>query len=211
MNDPIGTAWQVFVSHDRQVQAPPHLESRIMAATVHRPEPAGATGVVAFAFALAAAIAVAVAAWPVRDAVPPAPLAVQPPLVAAFPAPIAPDRPGPPAQIAPPPEITGHWSAMYEDLPVMLVVLDGMNTPQGEPRSDAHEGLSEVLDHTRERRQAEEPPDALAQSSGRHQANAPDTLGTLEEQHLRHAAAERVAHDVRPFDSSGAKPERDEV
>ena len=131
MNDPIGTAWQIFVSHDRQVQAPPHLESRIMAATAHRTEPAAATGVVAFAFALAAAIAVAVAAWPVRDAVPPAPLAVQPPLVAAFPAPIAPDRPGPPAHIAPPPEITGHWSAMYED-PVMLMVLDAMTPPQGE-------------------------------------------------------------------------------
>ena len=58
--------------------------------------------------------------------------AVQLPLVAAFPAPIAPDRPGPPAQIAPPPDkITGHWSAMYED-PVMLMVLDAMNTPQGE-------------------------------------------------------------------------------
>ena len=68
MNDPIGTAWQVFVSHDRQVQAPPHLESRIMAATAHRPEPAAATGVVAFAFALAAAIAVALAdrGFPVR-------------------------------------------------------------------------------------------------------------------------------------------------
>jgi hypothetical protein len=133
MNDPIGTAWQIFVSHDRQVQAPPHLESRIMAATAHRPEPAVATGVVAFAFALAAAIVLAVAAWPVRDAAPPAPLAVQPPLIAAFPASIAPDRPGRRAPVAPPPEITSHRFAMYQDLPVMLMVLDAMNTLQSEP------------------------------------------------------------------------------
>jgi hypothetical protein len=119
MNDPIDTAWQIFVSHDRQVQAPPHLESRIMAATAHRPEPAAATGVMVLAFALAAAVVLAVAVWPVRDAAPPLPLAVPPPLVAAFP--------------APPPEITAHAFTMYQDLPVMLLVLDAMNTPEGEP------------------------------------------------------------------------------
>jgi hypothetical protein len=133
MNDPVGTAWQIFVSHDRQLQAPPHLESRIMAATAHQPGPAASTGAVGFAFALAAAIALAVAAWPVRHAALPAPLAVQPLLIAAFPAPIAPDRPGPPAPIARSAEITAHWSAMYQDLPVMLMVLDAMNTPQREP------------------------------------------------------------------------------
>jgi hypothetical protein len=133
MNDPIDTAWQIFVSHDRQVQAPPHLESRIMAATAHRPEPAAATGVMVLAFALAAAVVLAVAVWPVRDAAPPLPLAVPPPLVAAFPAPITPDRPGRPAPVAPPPEITAHAFTMYQDLPVMLLVLDAMNTPEGEP------------------------------------------------------------------------------
>lgn len=75
----------------------------------------------------------------------------------------------------------------------------------------SHEGLAEMLDDARERRQTEPESDTLAETAGGDEHEPPDPLGTLEEQHLRNAAPEGVTHDVCLLQADSFDPRGDDV
>jgi hypothetical protein len=96
----------------------------------------------------------------------------------------------------------------------LLDLLSGYPSPgpaERQVRSKGHERLAEILDDPGERREAEPSADPLAETAGGDENEPSDPLGTLEEEHLCNAPAERVTHDVGLLQADGLDPPSDDV
>src|SRR6185436_11117558 len=74
-----------------------------------------------------------------------------------------------------------------------------------------HEGLSQMFDDTRQGREPKPPAHRFAETARCDEDEPPDSLRTLEQEHLRDAPAERMTDDVRLLDPDHFQPARDDV
>jgi hypothetical protein len=68
-----------------------------------------------------------------------------------------------------------------------------------------------MFNDMRQRREAKPPPDALAETTGRDENQAPDPLRALEEEHLRNTTAKGVTDDIRPLEPDRLEPPSDDT